>query len=233
VKPVHMDESMFAKVDTYFDVTQRAASLPGPCPTCTATCDTRMCVVDVPFFKDIILMVTQCDRCGYKDSEVKPAGEVGAQGIKVTLEVKSVEDLKRDLLKSDAASCVIPELELELQPGTLGGKYTTLVRAASGFLPFCAPPLPLRCLWALCSRYLSHLCSVACLSLRAAWMSRRVCSTTSKRPLLASTRSRSATVRAMPLCVLCSVAISHGCVCVWVQVRLRRPNRRWRSLWSA
>ncbi len=36
------------------------------------------------------------------------------------------EDLKRDLLKSEYATVMIPELELELTEGTLGGKYTTL-----------------------------------------------------------------------------------------------------------
>lgn len=36
-------------------------------------------------------------------------------------------DLARDMMKSDSASIIIPELELELQEGTLGSKYTTVV----------------------------------------------------------------------------------------------------------
>jgi zinc finger protein len=37
-----------------------------------------------------------------------------------------VEDLKRDLFKSETAGISIPELELELAHGTLGGVYTTV-----------------------------------------------------------------------------------------------------------
>lgn len=39
--------------------------------------------------------------------------------------MESTEDLKRDVLKSDSAAMQIPELELELQHGTLGG-YTKM-----------------------------------------------------------------------------------------------------------
>lgn len=33
---------------------------------------------------------------------------------------------RRDLLKSDSAMVMVPELELELGPGTLGGVFTTV-----------------------------------------------------------------------------------------------------------
>jgi zinc finger protein len=69
---------------------------------------------------------TDCDNCGYKDSEVKPGGATSLKGRKVTLDVKSRDDLKRDIMKSDTSGCTIPEIELELTPGTLGGKYTSL-----------------------------------------------------------------------------------------------------------
>ena len=35
-------------------------------------------------------------------------------------------DLKRDLFKSETAGLAIPEIELELACGTLGGVYTTV-----------------------------------------------------------------------------------------------------------
>jgi zinc finger protein len=28
-------------------------------------------MTDIPHFKEIVLMVSQCDHCGYKDSEVR------------------------------------------------------------------------------------------------------------------------------------------------------------------
>jgi zinc finger protein len=40
--------------------------------------------------------------------------------------VKTAEDLNRDIFKSDTTYFAIPELGLELQPGTLGSVYTTI-----------------------------------------------------------------------------------------------------------
>ena len=40
--------------------------------------------------------------------------------------VSDSDDLKRDVMKSDSSMVAIPELELELQHGTLGGLYTTV-----------------------------------------------------------------------------------------------------------
>ena len=41
-------------------------------------------------------------------------------------DVKTAEDLNRDVFKSETCSLEIPEIELELQPGTLGSMYTTM-----------------------------------------------------------------------------------------------------------
>ena len=46
------------------------------------------------------------------------------------MRVENEQDLKRDLYKSETCSTEIPELELELETGTLGGVYTTI----EGFL---------------------------------------------------------------------------------------------------
>lgn len=35
-------------------------------------------------------------------------------------------DLSRDILKSESCSMVVPELHLDIQEGTLGGRFTTL-----------------------------------------------------------------------------------------------------------
>jgi zinc finger protein len=42
------------------------------------------------------------------------------------LKVDSEEEIKRDVFKSETAVLMIPELELELTSGTLGGLYTTV-----------------------------------------------------------------------------------------------------------
>lgn len=71
----------------------------GPCPSCTRPCATHMMPVDIPHFKEVILMSTVCDYCGYKSNEVKTGGEVSKKGRKITLKVEDPEDLSRDILK--------------------------------------------------------------------------------------------------------------------------------------
>lgn len=71
-------------------------------------------------------MATNCYACGYRDNEIKSGGPISDKGKKITLKVEDEEDLSRDLLKSDTAGLEIPEIDLVLQPGTLGGRFSTV-----------------------------------------------------------------------------------------------------------
>lgn len=71
-------------------------------------------------------MSFSCENCGAHSTEVKTGGALSAKGRKITLQVSSEDDLRRDLFKSDSAYLSIPELELELEYGTLGGVFTTV-----------------------------------------------------------------------------------------------------------
>jgi zinc finger protein len=71
-------------------------------------------------------MASTCDDCGYRNSELKPGGAIPEKGKKITLSVKNITDLSRDVIKSDTAGVKIPELDLELAGGTLGGMVTTV-----------------------------------------------------------------------------------------------------------
>ncbi|KAK4057536.1 nucleolar zinc-finger protein [Microbotryomycetes sp. JL221] len=105
---------------------EEVLSFPGTCSLCGSTLDTLMKKVTIPHFKDIILMSTNCHDCGYRDTEVKSGGATAPKGRKITLKVEDSDDLSRDILKSDTAGMEIPEIGLELNPGTLGGRFTTL-----------------------------------------------------------------------------------------------------------
>ena len=85
-----------------------------------------MQIVNIPFFKDILIMATSCERCGFKSNEVKSAGQISERGKRLTLSLLSARDLSRDILKSDSCSLEIPEIELKLETGTLGGRFTTI-----------------------------------------------------------------------------------------------------------
>lgn len=96
------------------------------CSACYKPCSTHMKSVNIPHFKEVIIMSTVCDHCGYKSNEVKTGGEIPAKGKRIVLKITDPEDLARDILKSETCGLNIPELNLDLTPGTLGGRFTTI-----------------------------------------------------------------------------------------------------------
>ncbi|CAG0919626.1 unnamed protein product [Notodromas monacha] len=97
------------------------------CPECNAPCETNMKVTDIPFFKDVVIMATVCDACGHRTNEVKSGGGISAKGRKLTLDITDPAlDMTRDVLKSETCYFTIPELELEVGPATLAGRFTTV-----------------------------------------------------------------------------------------------------------
>lgn len=114
-------------VDAEDDIVENQVySFPASCPGCTKSCTTNMKMVNIPYFKQVVLMSTVCDHCGYRSNEVKTGGEVPDKGKKITLKVSTAEDLARDILKSESASLHCPELQLRVEPGTMGGRFTTV-----------------------------------------------------------------------------------------------------------
>lgn len=96
------------------------------CPECNAPASTNMKLVQIPHFKEVIIMATNCDSCGHRTNEVKSGGAIEPQGTRITLRITDPSDMTRDILKSETCSVEIPELEFELGMGALGGKFTTL-----------------------------------------------------------------------------------------------------------
>ncbi|XP_007547093.1 zinc finger protein ZPR1 [Poecilia formosa] len=99
---------------------------PTNCPECNAPASTNMKLVQIPHFKEVIIMATNCDSCGHRTNEVKSGGATEPLGTRITLHVTDASDMTRDVLKSETCSVLIPELEFELGMAALGGKFTTL-----------------------------------------------------------------------------------------------------------
>lgn len=99
---------------------------PAECPACTKPCSVNMKRVNIPHFKEVIIMATVCESCGYRTSDVKTGGAIPEKGKKITLLVKNKTDLSRDILKSESCELHSSDLGLEVQPGTLGGRFTTV-----------------------------------------------------------------------------------------------------------
>lgn len=105
---------------------QESLLFPTTCSNCYRPAETKMCVTDIPHFKECIIMSLVCDHCGYKSNEIKGGGAIPKYGSKIVLSVTSEDDLLREILKSDTAGMEIPELELKLdEGGGAGGLYTT------------------------------------------------------------------------------------------------------------
>lgn len=96
------------------------------CYACSKPGEERMIKVDIPYFKEVVLMSFSCDYCGFRNNEIKTGGEIPEKGKRIILKVQNREDLSRDILKSHTASMEIPEIKLFVAEGSLGGRFTTV-----------------------------------------------------------------------------------------------------------
>lgn len=96
------------------------------CSHCNVPNETNMKMVRIPFFKEVIIMASHCEKCGYRSNEVKSGTGFSEKGKKITLKVTNAEDLTRDVLKSETCSIEIPELDLETGSMAVSGKFTTV-----------------------------------------------------------------------------------------------------------
>ncbi|MCJ1461843.1 hypothetical protein MMC07_000442 [Pseudocyphellaria aurata] len=76
--------------------------------------------------QEVIIMCNACDACGYKSSEVKGAGAISPKGRRITVQVQQQADLNRDVIKADSATVSVPEIDLEVTSGAMGGLITTV-----------------------------------------------------------------------------------------------------------
>jgi zinc finger protein len=101
-------------------------TFPSHCSACHAPGEERMVKIDIPYFKEVVVMSFTCDNCGYKNNEVKAGGAVAPTGRRIAVLIRNKEDLSRDVLKSETAGLYVPEIDLEVVPGSLGGRFSTV-----------------------------------------------------------------------------------------------------------
>lgn len=111
---------------TLEDLQGEVMQFPTNCPHCNCPCDTNMKVVNIPHFKDVVIMATNCEQCGHRTNEVKSGGGIEPKGLRIEVIVSSPKDFTRDVLKSETCSLSVPELEVEVGPAALGGRFTTV-----------------------------------------------------------------------------------------------------------
>lgn len=126
IQGMNFNEPLDDNIARAKDLKQESISFETPCHNCFAEGVTRMCTCEIPFFKEIIVMAFTCDKCGARSSEVKTGGGVSDLGKKMTFYVDGVEDMNRDIFKSETAEVSINELGLTITQGSLGGLYSTV-----------------------------------------------------------------------------------------------------------
>ena len=112
--------------DNNSDIDNKVIQFPTSCYCCNAPGVLRDCVCSIPYFKEIIISCFKCDNCGYKTTEVKGGGGISEKGTKYTLSVESIDDLNRDIFKSETSKIVIPEIGFETDEGSMGSLFTTV-----------------------------------------------------------------------------------------------------------
>ncbi|KAK7602982.1 hypothetical protein V9T40_002981 [Parthenolecanium corni] len=128
-EPVETDKNILTKPSenfTYESLQSEIFQLPSNCPACNAPCKMNSKLTQIPYFKEVLIMATNCEACGYRSNEVKSGTGIEPQGVRIEVSIKDPDDMTRDILKSDTCSLFIPELELEMGPATLGGRFTTV-----------------------------------------------------------------------------------------------------------
>ena len=122
----HTDGADVMSALSRYSAPEEVMVFPGGCPMCPGSAETRMFVTRIPYFREVVVMCTSCDACGYRNSDLRAGGPIPTHGRTLTLAVTGARDLTRDIIKSETADVAIPELGLELGAGTLGGRVTTV-----------------------------------------------------------------------------------------------------------
>jgi len=124
-EPEHKEIQLPESTDE-LDLRNEVLQFASTCSQCYAPNETKMKMVRIPFFKEVIIMASSCAKCGYRTNEVKSGTGFSEKGKRMTLKVKTEEDLSRDILKSETCAVEIPELELETGSMAVSGKFTTV-----------------------------------------------------------------------------------------------------------
>eukprot|EP00128_Syssomonas_multiformis_P016265 Colp12_sorted_trinity150504_noHs@35326 len=122
------DEAAMAEMqaDEDGDLRDEVMNMQAECPNCFKQTDVRMKLIDIPYFKEVVIMAQACDHCGHKTADVKIGGSISEKGRKITLKITCSDDMSRDVLKSMDCFLEIPEIGLQAAPGTCGTKFSTV-----------------------------------------------------------------------------------------------------------
>ena len=98
-----------------------------PCPVCTSSGKVKMMahIDEIPYFGEHTQVTLLCDDCGWRQTDFIPAEGKKARGWSITID--SEEKLRARVVRSSSCTVVLPELDLQVNPGTSSTGYVSNV----------------------------------------------------------------------------------------------------------
>lgn len=121
----YIDEDTTEYINTILQ-NNEVVKIPIACPVCEKETFISSCTLRIPNFKEVEIKDFLCDGCGYHNGQVLIKGDTSPLAQTISLKCDCHNDLNRQVVKSETASIKIPEIELDLSEGIIGGKLTTV-----------------------------------------------------------------------------------------------------------
>ena len=98
-----------------------------PCPTCKNEGSLKLLSMssEIPYFGEHTQITLSCEHCGMRQTDFIPSEERGA--LSFSLSIEKVEHLQARIVRGSSGTVRIPELDLEVSPGTQSTGYVSNV----------------------------------------------------------------------------------------------------------
>jgi zinc finger protein len=98
-----------------------------PCPVCSSSGKVKMMthIDEIPYFGEHTQLTLLCDDCGWRQTDFIPAEGKKAGGWSIVLD--SEEKLRARVVRSSSCTVVLPELDLQVNPGSSSTGYVSNV----------------------------------------------------------------------------------------------------------
>ena len=96
-----------------------------PCPICSKSGQLKMIshIDDIPYFGEHTQVTLLCNACGWRQTDFIPAD--GKKPVASSLFISGEDELRARVVRSSSCTISIPELELEVSPGTSNSGYVS------------------------------------------------------------------------------------------------------------
>lgn len=97
----------------------------GPCAACGEECEYIYQTETIPYFSDILILSASCPACGHRYANTQMLRE--GEPLRFTFRVESPDDLSVRVVRSMSGTVRIPELGVEIDPGSACEGFVTNV----------------------------------------------------------------------------------------------------------